>query len=108
MASLVAKEQKSANKAVATFEAIQTNWKIKRQALKEIPNSVKGEEEEKSKKRMKLLGIQKQVTLQKLFSTNFTGKDPKYGWNMVFLKHFFKLFTIQPQKISYTVENILG
>ncbi|MCJ1345967.1 hypothetical protein MMC31_004177 [Peltigera leucophlebia] len=63
-ASRGAKEQKSADEATAAFEAIRTDRRMKRQASKEIPDSVRGEEEERSKKHAKLLGIQTQVNLQ--------------------------------------------
>lgn len=63
-AARAAKEQKSADEATAAFEAIQTDRRMKRQALREIPDSVKGEEEERGRKYAKLLGIQTQVNLQ--------------------------------------------
>lgn len=55
---LIAKEQKSANKDTTTFKVIQTDRRMKKQTSKEIPNSVRGEEEERSKKRAKLFEIQ--------------------------------------------------
>lgn len=63
-ASLAAKEQKSVEEATAAFEAIRTDRRMKRQASKETPDSVKGEEEERHKKHAKLLGIQTQVNVQ--------------------------------------------
>lgn len=63
-ASRAAKEQKSANEANAAFDAIRDDRKMKRQASRERPDSVKGEEEKRGKKRAKVLGIQTQVNLQ--------------------------------------------
>lgn len=63
-ASRAAKEQKSADEATAAFEAIRTDRRMKRQASKEIPDSVRGEEEERNKKHAKLLGIQTQANSQ--------------------------------------------
>lgn len=63
-ASRAAKEQKSADEATAAFEAIKTDRRMKRQASREIPDSVKGEEEERGRKHAKLLGIQTQVNFQ--------------------------------------------
>lgn len=63
-ASRAAKEQKSADDATAAFEAIRTDRRMKRQASKEIPDSVRVEEGERNKKHAKLLGIQTQVNLQ--------------------------------------------
>lgn len=60
----VAKKQKSADEVTAIFEAIQTNQRIKKQASREIPNSVKGEKVEKGRKYIKQLSIQIQVNLQ--------------------------------------------
>lgn len=73
-ASLAAKEQKSADEATAAFEAIQTDRRMKRKASKEIPDIVRGEEEERSKKHAKLLGIQKQVDLQENLLTRLYEK----------------------------------
>lgn len=73
-ASLAAKEQKSSDEATATFEAIRTDRIMKRQASKEIPDSVRGEEEERNKKHAKLLGIQTQVDLQETLLTRLYEK----------------------------------
>lgn len=79
-ASRAAKEQKSANEATAAFDAIRDHRKMKRQASREIPDSVKGEEEERGKKREKVLGIQTQVHLQENVLTRLYEKRPE-AWS---------------------------
>lgn len=56
-ASRTAKDQTSAAEANAAFEAIRTDQQMKRQASRETPDIVKGEEEERGKKHAKLVGI---------------------------------------------------